>query len=120
MKYKQKQFSILALILIAIAVLAVIQNLHLAREIEMITYGEFKPLAKKCPVTDLVRGADAASRASIIPRNVAALGYTQQWPTEDRRFISHSEPLAPRDGSREACRSRCGFSRCLISGLDAP
>jgi cell division protease FtsH len=35
-------------------------------------------------VAELVPGADPVSKISIIPRGVAALGYTQQLPTEDR------------------------------------
>jgi cell division protease FtsH len=37
--------------------------------------------------------ADRVSRVSIIPRGVAALGYTQQTPTEDRYLLRRSELL---------------------------
>jgi cell division protease FtsH len=37
--------------------------------------------------------ADQVSKISIIPRGVAALGYTQQTPTEDRYLLRHSELL---------------------------
>ncbi|WP_296225689.1 ATP-dependent zinc metalloprotease FtsH [Ralstonia sp. UBA689] len=37
--------------------------------------------------------ADRVSKVSIIPRGVAALGYTQQTPTEDRYLLKHSELL---------------------------
>ena len=45
-------------------------------------------------VAELVPGADPVSKISIIPRGVAALGYTQQLPTEDRYLMTHSELLA--------------------------
>lgn len=37
--------------------------------------------------------ADRVSKVSIIPRGVAALGYTQQTPTEDRYLLKQSELL---------------------------
>ncbi|MXG36902.1 cell division protein FtsH, partial [Escherichia coli] len=37
--------------------------------------------------------ADRVSKVSIIPRGIAALGYTQQTPTEDRYLLKHSELL---------------------------
>jgi cell division protease FtsH len=37
--------------------------------------------------------ADKVSRISIIPRGVAALGYTQQQPTEDRYLMTRAELL---------------------------
>jgi cell division protease FtsH len=45
-------------------------------------------------VAELVPGSDPVSKISIIPRGVAALGYTQQLPTEDRYLLKHSELLA--------------------------
>ena len=45
-------------------------------------------------VAELVPGADAVSKISIIPRGVAALGYTTQLPTEDRYLMTRSELLA--------------------------
>jgi len=42
-------------------------------------------------VAELVPGADPVSKISIIPRGVAALGYTQQLPTEDRYLMTRSE-----------------------------
>src|SRR6266545_861413 len=45
-------------------------------------------------VAELVPGADLVSKISIIPRGVAALGYTQQLPTEDRYLLTRSELLA--------------------------
>ena len=45
-------------------------------------------------VAELVPGADPVEKISIIPRGVAALGYTQQLPTEDRYLMTRSELLA--------------------------
>lgn len=45
-------------------------------------------------VAELAPGADPVSKISIIPRGVAALGYTQQLPTEDRYLMTRSELLA--------------------------
>jgi cell division protease FtsH len=45
-------------------------------------------------VAELVPGADPVSKISIIPRGVAALGYTQQLPTEDRYLMTRSELMA--------------------------
>jgi len=45
-------------------------------------------------VAELVPGADAVSKISIIPRGIAALGYTSQLPTEDRYLMTRSELLA--------------------------
>jgi cell division protease FtsH len=45
-------------------------------------------------VAEIVPGADPVSTISIIPRGVAALGYTQQLPTEDRYLLTRSELLA--------------------------
>jgi cell division protease FtsH len=40
-----------------------------------------------------VPNADPVSKISIIPRGIAALGYTQQLPTEDRYLMTRSELL---------------------------
>jgi len=45
-------------------------------------------------VAELVPGGDPVSKISIIPRGVAALGYTTQLPTEDRYLMTRSELLA--------------------------
>src|SRR2546422_2244686 len=45
-------------------------------------------------VAELVPGTDPVSKITIIPRGVAALGYTQQLPTEDRYLMTRSELLA--------------------------
>jgi cell division protease FtsH len=45
-------------------------------------------------VAELVLGADPVSKISIIPRGIAALGYTQQTPTEDRYLLTRTELLA--------------------------
>lgn len=42
-------------------------------------------------------GADKVHKISIIPRGVAALGYTQQRPTEDRYLMSREELLGKID-----------------------
>jgi len=45
-------------------------------------------------VAELVPGADPVSKISIIPRGVAALGYTTQLPSEDRYLMTRSELVA--------------------------
>jgi cell division protease FtsH len=40
-----------------------------------------------------VRHADPVNKISIIPRGIAALGYTQQLPTEDRYLMTRDELL---------------------------
>src|SRR5919109_933616 len=45
-------------------------------------------------VAELVPGADPVSKISIIPRGMAALGYTRQLPMEDRYLMTRSELLA--------------------------
>ncbi len=44
-------------------------------------------------VAMLVKHADPVSKVSIIPRGIAALGYTQQLPTEDRYLMTREELL---------------------------
>ena len=44
-------------------------------------------------VAESVKYADPVNRISIIPRGVAALGYTQQRPTEDRYLMTRLELL---------------------------
>jgi cell division protease FtsH len=44
-------------------------------------------------VAELRPGADKVHKISIIPRGIAALGYTQQLPTEDRYLLSRTELL---------------------------
>jgi len=44
-------------------------------------------------VAESVEHADPVAKISIIPRGVAALGYTQQQPTEDRYLMTRSELL---------------------------
>jgi hypothetical protein len=48
-------------------------------------------------VAALTPGYDAVHKISIIPRGLAALGYTQQRPTENRYLMSHHELLAKID-----------------------
>ena len=45
-------------------------------------------------VAEFVPGADPVSKISIIPRGIAALGYTQQTPMEDRYLITRTELLS--------------------------
>jgi cell division protease FtsH len=45
-------------------------------------------------VAELLPGTDPVSKISIIPRGIAALGYTQQTPTEDRYLMTKSELMA--------------------------
>ena len=44
-------------------------------------------------VAESVEYADPVHKISIIPRGIAALGYTQQQPTEDRYLMTRSELL---------------------------
>jgi cell division protease FtsH len=44
-------------------------------------------------VAESVAHADPVHKISIIPRGIAALGYTQQQPTEDRYLLTRSELL---------------------------
>ncbi len=44
-------------------------------------------------MAESVEHADPVHKISIIPRGIAALGYTQQQPTEDRYLMTRSELL---------------------------
>jgi len=57
------------------------------REKETVAYHE----AGHAIVATAVPGSDPVHRVSIIPRGVAALGYTLQLPTEDRYLMTRSE-----------------------------
>ena len=62
-------------------------------------------------VAELRPRADRVAKISIIPRGVAALGYTQQQPTEDRYLLSRGELLDRLDvllGGRAAEELLCG------------
>src|ERR1700730_7396026 len=60
--------------------------------------------------------ADKVSKISIIPRGVAALGYTQQQPTEDRYLMTRAELLDPLDVVLGRGRS-CGIGgTCCWAG----
>ncbi len=60
-----------------------------AKEKETIAYHE----AGHAIVAEHRPLADRVSKVSIIPRGIAALGYTQQTPTEDRYLLKRSELL---------------------------
>src|SRR5882724_545860 len=60
------------------------------REKKTVAYHE----AGHALVAEIVPGADPVSKISIIPRGIAALGYTSQLPTEDRYLMTRSELLA--------------------------
>ncbi|MEK7729715.1 MAG: ATP-dependent zinc metalloprotease FtsH [candidate division KSB1 bacterium] len=59
------------------------------KEKEIVAYHE----AGHAIVAVLLPGVDRVHRVSIIPRGVAALGYTLQLPTEDRYLMTRSELL---------------------------
>ena len=59
------------------------------KEQEIIAYHE----SGHALVAESVPGADKVHRISIIPRGIAALGYTLQLPTEDRYLLTRSELL---------------------------
>ena len=59
------------------------------REKETVAYHE----AGHALVAESRPHADRVSKISIIPRGVAALGYTQQLPTEDRYLLKKTELL---------------------------
>ena len=59
------------------------------KEKETVAYHE----AGHAIVAEFRPSADRVSKVSIIPRGIAALGYTQQIPTEDRYLLKRSELL---------------------------
>ena len=59
------------------------------KEKEIIAYHE----SGHAIVAESVEHADPVHKISIIPRGIAALGYTQQQPTEDRYLMTRSELL---------------------------
>ena len=58
-----------------------------SKEREIVAYHE----AGHALVAERVETADPVHKISIIPRGVAALGYTQQLPTDDRYLLQRSE-----------------------------
>jgi len=58
-----------------------------AREKQIVAYHE----TGHALVAEAVPNADPVRKISIIPRGIAALGYTQQLPTEDRYLMTRSE-----------------------------
>lgn len=59
------------------------------KEKEIVSYHE----SGHAIVAESVKYADPVHKISIIPRGIAALGYTQQQPTEDRYLMTRSELL---------------------------
>ena len=59
------------------------------KEKEIVAYHE----SGHALVAMLLPGTDPVSKVSIIPRGIAALGYTQQLPTEDRYLMTRDELL---------------------------
>jgi cell division protease FtsH len=60
-----------------------------AKEKEIVAYHE----SGHALVAESVQHADPVHKITIIPRGIAALGYTQQQPTEDRYLMTRSELL---------------------------
>jgi cell division protease FtsH len=60
-----------------------------SKEKETVAYHE----AGHALVAEFRSGADHVAKVSIIPRGIAALGYTQQLPTEDRYLLKKTELL---------------------------
>jgi len=60
-----------------------------AREKEIVTFHE----SGHAIVAESVEHADPVHKISIIPRGIAALGYTQQQPIEDRYLMTRTELL---------------------------
>jgi cell division protease FtsH len=58
-----------------------------AKEKEIVAFHE----SGHAIVAESVEHADPVHKISIIPRGIAALGYTQQLPTEDRYLLTRSE-----------------------------
>ena len=50
-----------------------------------------RPIARVKHAGIPVAGADPVAKISIIPRGIAALGYTTQLPTEERYLMTRSE-----------------------------
>lgn len=59
------------------------------KEKEIVAYHE----SGHALIAMLLPGTDPVSKVSIIPRGIAALGYTQQLPTEDRYLMTRDELL---------------------------
>ena len=77
------------------------------REKEIVAHHE----AGHALVAELRPKADRVAKISIIPRGVAALGYTRQQPTEDRYLLTRGELLDRLDvmlGGRVAEELLCG------------
>ena len=75
------------------------------RESEIVAYHE----SGHALVASLLPNMDPVRKISIIPRGIAALGYTQQLPTEDRYLMTRSE-LEDRIASCSAAASPRSWS----------
>ena len=78
-----------------------------AKEKEIVAHHE----AGHALIAELRPKADRVAKISIIPRGVAALGYTQQQPVEDRYLLTRGELLDRLDvmlGGRAAEELLCG------------
>lgn len=64
-----------------------------AKEKEIVAYHE----TGHALIAAFTPGADKVHKISIIPRGIAALGYTQQLPTEDRYLMTRQELLGKID-----------------------
>ena len=78
-------------------------------EKEIVAYHE----AGHALVAELRPHADRVAKISIIPRGVAALGYTQQQPTDDRYLMTRTNCWSAWMSSWAGARRRKSFSgRC--------
>ena len=74
-------------------------------------------------IAAFTQGADKVHKISIIPRGIAALGYTQQLPTEDRYLMTRQELLGKIDvllgGGWQRRSSSATFPRAPIMTCSA-
>ena len=87
------------------------QRVMSQKEKEIVAYHEFGHAL----VAELLDSTDPVHKISIIPRGIAALGYTLQLPTEDRYLMTKQELLDKL--CRAARRTGCRGDR-LRRGLD--
>ena len=98
------RFSIWYLI-IAMILFSYLQPLLFSSKTETISYSHFKQCVDQgiageivafqesghAIVAESIEHADPVHKKSIFPRGIAALGYTQQQPTQDRYLVTRSE-----------------------------